>query len=45
VKRLDIKPVLVGMILVLAANPAFAQDLSQVSNMIDNIITAVSGQI
>lgn len=44
-KRLDIKPVLVGMILVLAANPAFAQDFSLVSNMIDNMITAVTGPI
>ncbi len=44
-KRHDYKPVLVGMILILAANPAFAQDLSPVSDMIDNIITAVTGPI
>jgi type IV secretion system protein VirB2 len=44
-KRHDYKPVLVGMILILAANPALAQDLSPVSDMIDNIITAVTGPI
>lgn len=44
-KRYDYKPVLVGMILILTANPAFAQDLSPVSDMIDNIITAVTGPI
>ena len=44
-KRHDYKPVLVGMILILAANPALAQGLSPVSDMIDNIITAVTGPI
>lgn len=39
------KPLILGMMLALAANPALAQDLSPVSDMIDNIITALTGPI
>ena len=35
----------IGLFLVLAASPALAQDLSPVSDMIDNIITALTGPI
>ena len=35
----------IGLLLVLAANPALAQDLSPVSDMIENIITALTGPI
>ena len=35
----------IGLLLVLAASPALAQDLSPVSDMIDNIITALTGPI
>ena len=35
----------IGLLLVLAASPALAQDLSPVSDMIENIITALTGPI
>ena len=38
-------PIGLGLLLVLASNPALAQDLSPVSDMIDNIITALTGPI
>ena len=39
------KPLILGVMLALAANPALAQDLSPVSDMIENIITALTGPI
>ena len=38
-------PIGLSLLLVLASNPALAQDLSPVSDMIDNIITALTGPI
>lgn len=35
----------IGLLLVFAASPALAQDLSPVSDMIENIITALTGPI
>ena len=35
----------IGLLLVFAASPVLAQDLSPVSDMIDNIITALTGPI
>jgi len=45
-KRVDYnKPLALALVLVLAANPALAQDLSPVSDMLDTIITALTGPI
>ena len=44
-KNLDHKTLVLGLLLVMAAHPALAQDLSPVSDMIDNIITALTGPI
>lgn len=38
-------PLLLGLFWVLSAHPALAQDLSPVSDMIDNLITALTGPI
>ena len=38
-------PLLLGLLWVLSAHPALAQDLSPVSDMIDNLITALTGPI
>lgn len=43
--RPDLTPAALAAILVLLASPALAQDLSPVSDMIDNIIEAVTGPI
>ena len=44
-KRIDYTRAALAALLMLAAAPALAQDLSQVSDMIDNIIDAVTGPI
>ncbi|UFF53339.1 TrbC/VirB2 family protein [Pseudosulfitobacter pseudonitzschiae] len=44
-KRIDYTPAALAALLMLAAAPALAQDLSPVSDMIDNIIDAVTGPI
>lgn len=44
-KRIEHTPAVLVALLVMAASPAFAQDLSPVSDMIDNIIDAVTGPI
>lgn len=43
--RPDLTPAALAAILVVLASPALAQDLSPVSDMIDNIIEAVTGPI
>ncbi|MEQ8731639.1 MAG: TrbC/VirB2 family protein [Marinovum algicola] len=43
--RPDLTPAALAAIFVLLASPALAQDLSPVSDMIDNIIEAVTGPI
>lgn len=43
--RPDLTPAALAAILVVLASPALAQDLSPVSDMIDNIIDAVTGPI
>ena len=44
-KRIDYTRAALAALLIVAAAPALAQDLSPVSDMIDNIIDAVTGPI
>ncbi|GAW35537.1 TrbC/VIRB2 family protein [Roseovarius sp. EC-HK134] len=44
-KRIDYTPATFLAVLVLAASPAVAQDLSPVSDMIDTVVDAVTGPI
>ena len=45
-KKIDyMQPLALVLLLLVAANPALAQDLSPVSDMIDNVITAATGPI
>lgn len=44
-KPIDYTPAALAALLFLVASPAFSQDLSPVSDMIDNIIDAVTGPI
>lgn len=44
-RPIDYRPAALATLFLLAASPALAQDLSPVSDMIDNIITALTGPI
>ena len=44
-RHIDYRPAALAALFLLAASPALAQDLSPVSDMIDNIITALTGPI